>query len=142
LLPSDLAYVEIPTYDLTILGLRQMSLVHHDGQGPMGGDILELWGSTQLPPYRSRTHFTRMAHTLRPWPYTSCANSVEQCCTRVWGEGDHHIHNVNDFNTLLDILCLGVINFVGLLFLGNETISIRNCGANECHCVWMLCLDV
>jgi hypothetical protein len=60
-------------------------------------------------------------------------------CPRVWNnivveclgrgvEGDHHLHNVNEFNTLLDILSLGVINFVGLLFSGKEAISTLNCG--------------
>jgi len=137
LAPSDLAYVDTYLWSNSITITTNVTCASWWARST-GGDILGLWGLIQLPPYR-RTHFTRMAPHLEALPYTSCANSVEQYCSRVV-ERDHHLHNVNDFNTfLIRYPFLGrVLNFVGLLFLGKETISIPNCGANECH----LCLDV
>jgi hypothetical protein len=63
-----------------------MSLVYHDGQGLRMGTFLSCGA-------RLSYHLT-VGPILQEWPphlealpYTSCANSMEQYCSRVWGEG-------------------------------------------------------
>lgn len=64
-----------------------MSLVHnHDGQGLWVGTFLSCGARLS---YRLTVGpiFTRMAHTLRPCHTHHVPKSMEQYCSRVFGEG-------------------------------------------------------